>query len=142
MLVARVERQTETTGTPVENRMKRTLISLALCVLCAQICLGAEAKQPDESQDEGQQAVAGSIYAIDTKLDLLMLEVGSDDGVKVLQQFLIYRPDGLVCHVTITSVIPTASAGLIDRTLPVVRTAKLGDTAVTDLKPPKKENEE
>jgi len=145
--------------------MPHKMLFVALCLVCAGLCMGGEPAEPAEPNkgkpkeeapkpdapesakpdqperpEKAKKAepgvIWGTVYAIDKKLSLVMIDVGSQQGVKPLQSFLICRDDGLVGYITITTVQPTASAGLIDkgRTFGAIQ---VGDEAMARIEKPK-----
>jgi len=113
----------------------RRFVLLTLCLALALWCIGdpfsgpagARAAEP-EDQDQQIKVITGKVYAIDKALDLVMIDVGEEDGVQTLQDFVVWRGPLVIGHITITSVSPTASAGLIDKDR-TFRRMKVGDMA-------------
>ena len=93
--------------------MRRWML-IAVCALCVggALAVAADPKQPEE---EKEKVIAAKVYAIDEKLDIVMIDAGSDQGVEPLMYFMIARPDGVVGYIQISTVTETAAGGLIDR---------------------------
>lgn len=134
--------------------MPHKMLFAVLFLACAGLCMGGEPAEPDKGKPEQEApkpdqpqrpekakkpepgVIWGTVYAIDKKLSLVMIDVGSQQGVKPLQSFLICRDDGLVGYITITTVQPTASAGLIDKGR-TFKAIQVGDEAMTRIEKPK-----
>ena len=125
--------------------MIRRLFLILVCVAGAQVCLAGENADPangdkpekrDESLKPVPGAIHGKVYHIDEKLKLVMIDVGSDDGVKPLMKFLVARrskgESALIGYIVITTVHPTASAGIMQKRI-TARKFQVGDIAVKQI---------
>ena len=119
--------------------MARAAIVIAMHVAFTGWALAGEApqgSQPKKPAAPEPDIIFGKVYAVDAKLRLVMIDVGSADGVEPLQRFIIHRDEVFVGYVTISTVLPTASAGLIDK-LHTIRSVKVGDFAAAHVEPGK-----
>jgi len=125
--------------------MIRRLFLILMCVAGVQVCLPGENADPageskpekkDETLKPVPSAIHGKIYHVDEKLKLVMIDVGSNDGVEPLMKFLVARRSRgeatLIGYIVITMVRPTASAGLIQKRI-TAQKFQVGDIAVKQI---------
>ena len=72
----------------------------------------------------------GQIVKVSLKVPLVMVSLGSDDGVKKGYQFTVYRENRYIGRITIEEVYPDMSAGRILKEM-TVKAVKQGDKVTT-----------
>jgi len=107
--------------------MKRSVMWVLMCLMCISFAVAAEPQNDDEPE---MIVLMGEVYKINTDLNLVMIDIGREDGVEPLQEFTLVRGKNIVGYMTISTVADKVAAGLIDtsRTWEAVRIGDIGLT--------------